>query len=78
MKIIFLGGVYLRLLIFYLGVYHYRDFKFFVQAYGASLGGRIIWGQSIQVFKGGLSKFCGRQSLKNLKVYGLLKQIISL
>ena len=35
-------------------------------------------GQSIQAFKGGLSKFCGRQPLKNLKGYGLLKQIISL
>ena len=32
------------------------------------------WGK---VFKGGLSKFCGRQPLKNLKGYGLLKQTIS-
>ena len=31
-----------------------------------------------QVFKIGPSKICGRQPLKNLKVYGLLKQIISL
>ena len=29
-------------------------------------------------FKSGLSKFCGRQPLKNLKGYGLLKQTISL
>ena len=35
-------------------------------------------GQSIQEFKSGLSKFCGRQPLKNLKGYGLLKQTISL
>ena len=26
-----------------------------------------------KVFKGGLSKFCGRHPLKNLKGYGLLK-----
>ena len=31
-----------------------------------------------KVFKSGLSKFCGRQPLKNLKGYGLLKQTISL
>ena len=29
------------------------------------------------VFKSGLSKFCGRQPLKNLKGYSLIKQIIS-
>ena len=34
-----------------------------------------IWDK---VFKSALSKFCGRQLLKNLKEYGLLKQIISL
>ena len=28
-----------------------------------------------KVFKSGLSKFCGRQHLKNLKGYGLLTQI---
>ena len=27
-----------------------------------------------KVFKSGLSKFCGRQPLKHLKGYGLLKQ----
>ena len=27
-----------------------------------------------KVFKSGLSKFCGRQPLKNLKGYGLLKR----
>ena len=27
-----------------------------------------------KVFKGELSKFCGRQPLKNLKEYGLLKK----
>ena len=31
---------------------------------------RCIWGK---VFKSRLSKFCGRQPLKNLKGYGLLK-----
>ena len=31
-----------------------------------------------KVFKNGLSKDCGRQPLKNLKGYGLLRQIISL
>ena len=31
-----------------------------------------------KVFKSGLSKFYGRQSLKNFKGYGLLKQTISL
>ena len=31
-----------------------------------------------KVFKSGLSKFCGRQPLKNFKGYGLLKQTISL
>ena len=34
-----------------------------------------IWGK---VFKIGLSKFCGRQPLKNLKGYSLLKQTILL
>ena len=29
---------------------------------------------SDKVFKKGLSKICGRQSLKNLKKFGLLKQ----
>ena len=29
-----------------------------------------------KVFKRGLSKFCGRQPLKNFKGYGLLKQTI--
>ena len=33
------------------------------------------WGK---VFKNGPSKICGRQSLKNLKRYGLLKKTISL
>ena len=33
-------------------------------------------GQSIQ--KNGVSKICGRQPLKSLKEYGLLKQTISL
>ena len=28
-----------------------------------------------KVFKGELSKFCGRQPLKNLKEYGLLKKV---
>ena len=32
-----------------------------------------IWDK---LFKSGLSKFCGRQPLKNLKGYDLLKQII--
>ena len=31
-----------------------------------------------QVFKNGTSKTCGRQPLKKLKGYGLLKQTISL
>ena len=31
-----------------------------------------------QIFKNGSSKYCGRQPLKNLKEYGLLKQIIFL
>ena len=31
-----------------------------------------------KVFKNGASKICGRQSLKNLKEYGLLKEIILL
>ena len=35
---------------------------------------RHIW----QVFKNGPRKICERQPLKNLKGYGLLKQIISL
>ena len=35
----------------------------------------IIWDK---VFKNRLNKFCGRQPLKNLKGYGLLKQTISL
>ena len=30
-----------------------------------------------KVFKNGPSKICGRQPLKNLKGYGLLKQAIS-
>ena len=34
-----------------------------------------IWDK---VFKDGPSKICGRQPLKNLKGYGLLKQTISL
>ena len=34
-----------------------------------------IWDK---VFKSGLSKFCGRQPLKNFKGYGLLKEKISL
>ena len=38
-------------------------------------GQQYIWDK---VFKSELSKFCGRQSLKNLKGYGLLKQTISL
>ena len=29
-----------------------------------------------EVFKNGPSKICGRQPLKNLKVYGLLKQAV--
>ena len=28
-------------------------------------------------FKSGLSKFCGKQPLKNMKGYGVLKQTIS-
>ena len=32
----------------------------------------------VKVFKNGPSKICGRQPLKNLKGYGLLKQTISL
>ena len=35
----------------------------------------LIWHK---VFKRRLSKFCGRQQLKNLKRRGLLKEIISL
>ena len=34
----------------------------------------VIWDK---VFKSGPSKICGRQTLKNLKEYGLLKQTIS-
>ena len=41
--------------------------KFFVEY------GHNIWDK---VFKSGLSKFCGRQSLKNLKGYSLLKLMI--
>ena len=36
---------------------------------------RIIWEK---VFKNGPSKICGRQPIKTLKGYGLLKQAISL
>ena len=36
---------------------------------------RDIWDK---VFKNGSSKICGRQPLRNLKKYGLLKQTISL
>ena len=32
----------------------------------------------VKIFKNGPSKICGRQSLKNLKRYGLLRQTISL
>ena len=35
----------------------------------------IIWNK---VYKNGPSEICGRQSLKNLKPYGLFKQTISL
>ena len=42
----------------------------------------LQWNKSIynwvKTFKCGLSKFCGRQPLKSLKGYGLLKQTISL
>ena len=31
-----------------------------------------------KVFNSGLIKFCGRQPVKGLKAYGLLKQTISL
>ena len=34
--------------------------------------------QMEKVFKNGLSEICGRQPLKNLKEYGLLKQTITL
>ena len=34
----------------------------------------VIWSK---VFKNGPSKICGRRTLKNLKVYGLLKQTMS-
>ena len=37
--------------------------------------GKEIWDK---VFKNGPSKICGKQSFKNLKGYGLLKQTISL
>ena len=40
-----------------------------------SVARRILWDK---VFKSGLSKFSGRQPLKNLKGYDLLKQTISL
>ena len=42
-----------------------------MQITGSSGIYKIIWNK---VFKSGLSKFCGRQPLKNFKGYGLLKQ----
>ena len=36
--------------------------------------GNLIWDKA---FKSGLSEFCGRQPLKNLKGYGLLKHTLS-
>ena len=36
---------------------------------------KVSWGK---VFKNGPSEICGRQPLKNLKWYGLLKQTIPL
>ena len=36
---------------------------------------RFRWLRWVQVFKNGPSKICGRQPLKNLKVYGLLWRI---
>ena len=38
----------------------------------------ILRSKRDKVFKSGLSKFCERQPLKNLKGHGLLKQTISL
>ena len=40
-----------------------------------SIPSRVIWNK---VFKSGLSKFCTKQPLKNLKGYGLLNEITSL
>ena len=40
-----------------------------------SVSSHLIWDK---VFKDGPSRICGRQSLKNLKGYGVLKQTISL
>ena len=42
--------------------------------------GKRCWSSSLhmgQSFKNGQSKICGRQPLKNLKWYGLIKQTIS-
>ena len=45
---------------------------FMIRLQSCNFGGLLEWDK---VFKSGLSKFCGRQTLKNLKGYGLLKQI---
>ena len=39
------------------------------------ISSKVIWDE---VFKSGLSKICGRQPLKSLKGYGLLKQTLFL
>ena len=41
----------------------------------SSISGTYKWDKA---FKNGPSKICGRQPLKNLKSYGLLKQAISI
>ena len=43
-----------------------------IRLQSCNFGGLLEWDK---VFKSGLSKFSGRQTLKNLKGYGLLKQI---
>ena len=53
---------------------HFRAMLHFITPWKARKPG-VIWGK---VFKDGLSKMCGRQSLKNLKWYGLPQQTISL
>ena len=53
---------------YYIGVYEVSGIKKLVFVIK-------IWNK---VFKSGPSKICGRQPLKNLKGYGLLKQTISL
>ena len=62
-------GERLMLQRFQINSWTFHDFHFI-----ADIWQGFKWGK---VFKSGLSKFCGRQSLKNLKGYGVLKHTIS-